>query len=158
MKLLVSIILLGALAATVVAQQTTPPAPVTTDSTRPVQVPSPDRTTTKTYAKSTLVVKKALFCKSIKNRRPQGEAAEFQMGIGKLFCWSEIANTGDSTAVVHIWYLGGQKKARVEMPIRHQTGTVWSSKTIPRDWIGTVKVEITTSNGEILDEKSCTVK
>lgn len=105
-----------------------------------------------------LSIKSMTFCTGVEEREPVGEASEFTMDIGKIFFWSNVMNEGEETTVEHVWYLNGEEKARVELPIRYTRNRIWSSKVIPAEWDGQWVVEVVAAGGVKLGEKTCTVR
>jgi hypothetical protein len=107
---------------------------------------------------SPLSIEKMTFCLSVEEREPVNEGVEFGTDVGGLFFWSNILNEGDTTMVEHVWYLNGEEKARVELPVKYPRNRIWSSKIVPPEWDGTWKVEVVTADGKVLGEETCTVK
>jgi hypothetical protein len=105
-----------------------------------------------------LSVERMTFCTGVEEREPVEEGSEFTAEIGKLYFWSNVLNEGEETTVEHVWYLNGEEKARVELPIRYPRNRVWSSKIIPPDWDGQWVVEIVAAGGIKLGEGTCTVR
>jgi hypothetical protein len=94
----------------------------------------------------------------VEEREPVNEATEFDPNSGRIYCWSNIINEGDSTSVTHVWYHAGEKKAEIKLPIAYPRNRVWSYKTIVPEWAGQCTVEVVTKQGEKLGEKNCFVK
>jgi hypothetical protein len=107
---------------------------------------------------SPLSIERMTFCLGVEEREPVNEGVEFGTDIGTLFFWSNVLNEGDTTTVEHVWYLNGDEKARVELPVNYPRNRIWSSKIVPPEWGGTWKVEVVTADGKVLGEKTCTVK
>lgn len=105
-----------------------------------------------------LSVERMTFCTGVEEREPVEEGSEFAAEIGKLYFWSNVLNEGEETTVEHVWYLNGEEKARVELPIRYPRNRVWSSKIIPPEWDGQWVVEIVAAGGIKLGEGTCTVR
>jgi len=109
-------------------------------------------------AESPLSIESMTFCTGVEEREPVEEGSEFATDIGKLYFWSNVLNEGEETTVEHVWYLNGEEKARVELPIRYPRNRVWSSKIIPPEWDGQWVIEIVTAGGVKLGEETCTVR
>ncbi len=118
----------------------------------------PEAVSVKPKAESSLSIKGMTFCAGVEEREPVGEGSEFAADIGKLYFWSNVLNEGEETTVEHVWYLNGEEKSRVELPIRYPRNRVWSSKIIPPEWDGQWVVEIVAASGVKLGEESCTVR
>ncbi len=126
------------------------------------QTPSTPDTTQKAAATEkpgqTISATKIAFCTGVENRDPVGEASEFAPSVGKLYCWSDIANTGEATTITHVWYFNDNEMGRVELPIKYPRNRVWSSKTIYENSAGAWRVDILDSNGDKITEKACILK
>lgn len=107
---------------------------------------------------SPLSIERMTFCLGVEEREPVNEGVEFSADIGSLYFWSNVLNEGDTTTVEHVWYLNGEEKARVELPVDYPRNRVWSSKIVPPEWTGAWKVEVVTADGKVLGEQTCTVK
>lgn len=107
---------------------------------------------------SPISIKSMTFCTGVEEREPVGDASEFTTDIGKIFFWSNVMNEGEETTVEHVWYLNGEEKARVELPVRYTRNRVWSSKVVPAEWDGQWVVEVVAAGGVKLGEKICTVR
>jgi hypothetical protein len=107
---------------------------------------------------SPLSIERMTFCLGVEEREPVNEGVEFAADIGNLFFWSNVLNEGDTATVEHVWYLDGEEKARVELPVDYPRNRIWSSKIVPPEWAGTWKVEVVTADGKVLGEQTCTVK
>ncbi len=154
----ISIALTGLFAAISWAQDPTPQVPVTIDSTRPASVAPQDKTGTEERAQAVLVVKEMGFGTGVESRELVGEAAEFPAAIGRLYYWTEIANSGDSTSISHVWYFGGLKVSQVELPVRPLRNRTWSYKTILSGSAGVWRVEVMTPGGQVIAVDSCAVR
>ena len=124
--------------------------PVTPDTTG--KVPAPPA------AKTALSIEKMAFCTGVQEKEPVGEAAEFAAGVGTLYFWSNVLNSGPESSVKHVWYYNGAEKASVDLPARYTRNRVWSSKLVPPESTGEWKVEVIAENGEVLGTKTCVVK
>ncbi len=118
----------------------------------------PEAVSSKPEAESSLSIKSMTFCTGVVEREPVEGGSEFPTDIGKLYFWSNVLNEGEETTVEHVWYLNGEEKARVKLPVKYSRNRVWSSKIIPPEWDGQWVVEIVAAGGVKLGEESCTVK
>ena len=156
-RLCLALVLTAAIAGIGFAQ--TPVVPDTSKKTAPpALIKQSDIGKEKTAAKPGLAVERAAFCTGVEEKEPVGEGTEFPAGVGKLYFWSNILNTGDATSVSHIWSLNGEEKARVSLPVKYARNRVWSSKLVPSEWVGDWKVEIVSESDETLGAGSCKVK
>ena len=154
---LLSLLILAFAASPILAQAASPQ-----DTTKKAVVEEPakqaEAATEMPEAELPLSVERMEFCTSVEEREPVEEGSEFAADIGKLYFWSNVLNEGEETMVEHVWYLNGEEKARVELPIRYPRNRVWSSKIIPPDWDGQWVVEIVVAGGIKLGEGTCTVR
>jgi len=91
---------------------------------------------------------------AVEERELQGQDTTFAKGIEKVYCWSLITGCEDPTAVEHVWYLGGEEKARVTLDVKYPRVRTWSSKTILPKWTGDWKVEVVDSSGKVIGATS----
>ena len=154
---IISALIVAMLAVCAQAQQTEIPA-APEEKPEAVKPPEKAEEEPRVEVKGPLALEKMVFCMGVEEREPVGEGEEFPAETGRLYCWTNIASYGDSTSIEHVWYLNGEEKARVELPVRYPRNRVWSYKTIPPEWAGEWMVRVMTAEGMKLGEKSCTVK
>ncbi len=87
-------------------------------------------------------VQTAVICERVENRTPMGIRESYPSSIGRLFCFTELAEIPSEGTIHHIWYYGNREMARVELPISLPRWRTWSSKTILPEWKGDWRVEI----------------
>lgn len=104
-----------------------------------------------------LVVDEQIICTAIEERAPAGTDSSFASDVGKLFCFTKITSAEDTTLVSHVWYLGDEEKAKIELSVKGKTWRTWSSKNIDPSWVGNWKVEVVAANGDVLSTKSFVV-
>ncbi len=154
---LLSFLILAIAASPILAQATAPQ-----DTTKKADVKEPTEqaevVSAMPEAELPLSIESMTFCTGVEEREPVEGGSEFATDIGKLYFWSNVLNEGEETTVEHIWYLNGEEKARVELPIRYPRNRVWSSKIIPPEWDGQWVVEIVAAGGVKLGEETCTVR
>jgi len=136
--------------------------PAVPDTSKPAEQPAAATDMAKAAATETanpeLSIDGMDFCTDVVEREPSGAGIEFPVDVGKLFFWSNVLNDGEETSVTHVWYLNGEEKARVELPVKYPRNRIWSSKIIPAEWAGEWKVEVVTADGDVLGSKTCVVK
>jgi len=91
----------------------------------------------------------------VESRQLVGEAIEFDVAAGRVYCWTKIVSQNVPTTITHVWYADGEKAAEVPLTINYPTTRTWSSKAI---WAGKWKVEVVSERGEVLDSRNFTVK
>jgi hypothetical protein len=105
-----------------------------------------------------LTVEEMTFCTAIEERQPAGVDTAFSSTVERVYCFSKITGATDTVTVFHVWYHNDQEMAKVELTIKGKSWRTWSSKRIMQEWQGKWKVDIVTSNGDILMSKEFTIK
>jgi hypothetical protein len=158
MKIVLLSLLIPALSVSLVFAQAAAPQDTTEKAVAPEATEQVEEVSEAPAVESPLSIESMMFCTGVEEREPVGEASEFTTDIGKIFFWSNVMNEGDETTVEHVWYLNGEEKARVQLPVRYPRNRIWSSKIIPAEWDGQWVVEIVSADGVKLGEKTCTVR
>ena len=96
-------------------------------------------------------VANSAICEKIINREIVNEGRSFSASVGKLYCFSEIANIDSYTEVVHAWYYGNTERARVTLNVNPPAWRTYSSKVIQAHEIGSWRVEILDAAGNLLN-------
>jgi len=105
-----------------------------------------------------LTVDKMVFCLGVENREPVGADTAFADSVGQVYCYTQISGAEDATTISHVWYLTDEEKASVDLSVQGKTWRTWSSKTIPKEWAGTWRVEVKSSDGNVLMSKEFVVR
>ena len=100
---------------------------------------------------STVQVENAAIGEDVVNREVVSQGASFSTSVGKLYCFSKIANIDNHTNVVHAWYYGSEERARVSLNVSPPAWRTYSSKVIQAHEIGVWRVEILDQDGNLLD-------
>ena len=100
---------------------------------------------------STVQVENAAIGEDVVNHEVVSQGASFSTSVGKLYCFSKIANIDNHTNVVHAWYYGSEERARVSLNVSPPAWRTYSSKVIQAHEIGVWRVEILDQNGNLLD-------
>lgn len=100
---------------------------------------------------STVQVENAAIGEDVVNREVVSQGASFSTSVGKLYCFSKIANIDSHTKVVHAWYYGSEERARVSLNVSPPAWRTYSSKVIQAHEIGVWRVEILDQGGNLLD-------
>ena len=98
-----------------------------------------------------LSVEAASVCTSIADREPLDAGTRFSVSVGKLYCFSKIADIQASTEVVHVWYYGQTERARVSLGVNPPAWRTYSSKNIQAHEVGSWRVEILDASGNLLE-------
>jgi hypothetical protein len=96
-------------------------------------------------------VAQSAICEKVVNREVVNEGRSFSASVGKLYCYSKIANIDSYTEVVHAWYYGNTERARVTLNVNPPAWRTYSSKIIQAHEIGSWRVEILDASGNLLN-------
>ncbi len=98
------------------------------------------------------------FCSGIENMEPVGGTSQFFNSIEQVYCFTRITGATDTTSVHHVWYLGDEKKADVELAVKSGSWRTWSSKRMMKGWTGAWRVEVVAPDGSVLGMKEFVYK
>lgn len=99
---------------------------------------------------NTLKAVKAVVCKAVDKRVPLGIGNVFASDAGKIYCFTKIVGAERDTIVSHKWYLNGELKSSVDLPVKSSSWRTWSFKRIGSADVGDGMVEVVSEDGEIL--------
>ena len=105
-----------------------------------------------------LVVDEAVICTAVVDRTPQEAGDSFSVAVGRLWCFSKISGGGEGTLIRHVWKMGENEMAVVELDIGGSPWRTWSSKTFDPTWTGAWTVEIQDADGTVLHALSFTLE
>ncbi len=100
-------------------------------------------------------VEKIALGTGVESRELVGEATEFDVSVGRIYCWTKINSQNVPTTINHVWYAGEEQVAEVPLNINYPSTRTWSSKAISA---GKWRVEVVSETGEILASTDFTVK
>jgi hypothetical protein len=92
-----------------------------------------------------------VIARGVQERNPVGVGNIFAGDVGQLFCHSLILGAEGETTIHHVWYWNAQKMADVPLTIRSPRFRTRSSKKILPHWTGPWRVEVVSSDGEVLE-------
>lgn len=98
------------------------------------------------------------ICTAIIDRTPTGSDTTFSPDVEQLYCFTKISGAADTTTISHIWYRNGDEKANVSLSVKAANWRTWSSKRIPKEWVGDWKVDVVAEDGTILGSRSFKIK
>ena len=98
-----------------------------------------------------LSVESASICTGVANREAVDPGTSFAVSIGRLYCFSKIADIQESTDIVHVWYYGETERARISLVVNPPAWRTHSSKIIQAHEIGAWRVEILDASGNLLE-------
>ena len=114
------------------------------------QAPEP-----KTEAPKLDQVEKIALGTGVESRELVGEATEFDVSVGRVYCWTKIIAQNVPTTIKHVWYTDEKEAAEVTLNVQYPSTRTWSSKTIgPGKW----RVEVLSEAGEVLASADFIVK
>lgn len=71
--------------------------------------------------------------------------------VKALYCFTRIDSSIDGeTSVKHVWYYDGEKVGEYTLPVKGKTWRTYSKKFIAKGEAGSWRVEVLSSNGNIL--------
>ncbi|MEN8246926.1 MAG: DUF2914 domain-containing protein [Thermodesulfobacteriota bacterium] len=97
-----------------------------------------------------LKVEKAVMCKAVDQRVPLGTGNVFAGDAGKIYCFTRITGAARETVVTHKWFLNGELKSSVDLPVESSNWRTWSTKKIDPSDAGDGMVEVVSSEGVVL--------
>ena len=100
---------------------------------------------------STMQVENSAIGEDVVNREVVSQGSSFSASVGKLYCFSKIANIDNHTEVVHAWYYGSEERARVTLNVNPPAWRTYSSKIIQVHEIGSWRVEILDHSVNLLE-------
>src|SRR5207237_909214 len=114
------------------------------------QAPEP-----KTEAPKLDQVEKIALGTGVEARDLVGEATEFDVSVGRIYCWTKIISQNVPTTIKHVWYADEEQAAEVTLNVQYPSTRTWSSKVIrPGKW----RVDVLNETGEVLASTDFTVK
>jgi len=106
----------------------------------------------------TIVIEDIQICTSVEDRQPVGADTSFSRDIGQLWCFTKLSSDQDTASISHVWYYNDKEMLRVELDVNAKTWRTWSSKRIMDSWTGTWRVDVLSSDGNILTSKQFTIQ
>ena len=99
-----------------------------------------------------LNVASAVICKNVVDRQPVEPGTSFSASVGRLYCYSRIADIQNSTQIVHVWYFGDTERARIPLRVNPPSWRTFSSKKIQGHETGKWQVKILDASGNSLEQ------
>ncbi|MDB4264765.1 DUF2914 domain-containing protein [bacterium] len=97
-----------------------------------------------------LSVATAVICKRVDSRQAVEPGRSFSASVGRLYCYSKIADIQNSTKIEHVWYFGDTERARITLGVNPPSWRTYSSKIIQAHEIGKWHVKILDESGNSL--------
>jgi len=93
---------------------------------------------------------------AVEDRALLGAGSSFDVGVGKLYCFTRVLGAGGTT-IRHVWQREGATLADVPLSIGSDNWRTWSSKRIVPGMEGAWTVKVLAGDGSVLKELSFTV-
>ncbi len=96
------------------------------------------------------IVKEIKICKSIVDREVVGVDSVFTADVGKVYCFTKIIDGISASTISHVWYYNDLEMAKVNLNVKSSSFRTWSSKKIYKKWVGDWRVDVVTSDGNVV--------
>ena len=93
----------------------------------------------------------AAICKDVVDREAVDIGTQFSNSVSRLYCFTKAVSTEIPTEIVHVWSYGDVERARVSLVVRAATWRTYSSKTIQSHEIGSWRVDVLDTSGNLLE-------
>ncbi len=97
-----------------------------------------------------LSIEKIVICRGVEKRMPLGIGNVFASDAGKLFCFTKVVGADHDTQITHRWFLNGDLKSSVDLPVKSGGWRTWSAKQIDPPDVGDWMVEVVAEDGAVL--------
>jgi hypothetical protein len=97
-----------------------------------------------------LAVTSAVMCEDVQERQPVNEGVVFSIGIGRICCYTLFDVVPDKTHITHNWYNRDNLSTKIKLPLHPPRWTTYSAIQLRETDKGPWRVEITDSEGRIL--------
>ncbi len=103
--------------------------------------------------KEELQVEEMVLCTAVEERQPVGVDTVFSDTVEKVYCFTKVTGATDTVSVSHVWYFKNSEVAKVSLSVKSKTWRTWSSKNIVKEWDGKWRVDVLSSNGDVIKSK-----
>jgi hypothetical protein len=97
-----------------------------------------------------LTVEDIRICTSVEDRQPVGADTSFAGDIGHLYCFTRLSGDSDYATLYHVWYYKDREMLKVELNTKAKIWRTWSTKQIQPAWTGNWRVDVLSSDGNVL--------
>ena len=111
---------------------------------------SGDADASKTYADKIILVR-AVMCEDMMALVPRNPTTVFSIKRRKVICFTSFDPVPAKTIVYHQWFHRDQKSAKMQLTLKPPRWSAYSSIQLRAEDIGPWRVEITDTQGHILD-------
>lgn len=105
-----------------------------------------------------LSVANIAFGTGIENHALTGVDTSFSLSIGRLYCWTWVADAGAGDTIFHTWIIKDYESQRIALPVKGWRYRTHSFKTLNEKSAGTWTVKVTDTSGRLLAVDSVTVR
>ena len=93
----------------------------------------------------------AAICKNVVDREAVDVGTQFSNSVSRLYCFTKAVSTQIPTEVVHVWSYGDVERARVSLAVNAASWRTYSSKAIQPHEIGSWRVDVLDTSGNLLE-------
>jgi hypothetical protein len=98
-----------------------------------------------------IVLVQALMCEDLQERIPQNTTTVFSIERRKAICFTSFDPVTEKTIIYHQWFHREQTSAKMQLTLKPPRWSTYSSIQLRAEDIGPWRVEISDSQGHILD-------
>lgn len=102
--------------------------------------------------KQVLKVDEMVICKNVVDRKPVDPAGSFTVDVGQIYCFTKVLGAMRDTGITHNWYYKDKLTASVPLYVGSWHWRTYSIKTIKPEDRGEWRVEVTSEDGDVLDQ------
>src|SRR5438094_10035307 len=73
-------------------------------------------------------VEKIALGTGVESRELVGEATEFDVSVGRVYCWTKITSQNAPTTIKHVWYTDEKEAAEVTLNVQYPSTRTCTSK------------------------------
>jgi len=98
-----------------------------------------------------IVLVQAVMCEDLQERIPQNPTTVFSIERRKAICFTSFDPVPEKTIIYHQWFHRDQTSAKMQLTLKPPRWSTYSSIQLRAEDIGPWRVEISDSQGHILD-------
>ena len=108
-------------------------------------------TTESKISTAKIVLVQAVMCEDLLERIPQNPTTIFSIERRKAICFTSFDPVSEKTIIYHQWFHRDQTSAKIKLTLKAPRWSTYSSIQFRAEDIGPWRVEISDSQGHILD-------
>ena len=93
----------------------------------------------------------AAICKNVVDREAVDVGTQFSNSVSRLYCFTKAVSTQIPSEVIHVWSYGDVERARVSLAVNAASWRTYSSKAIQPHEIGSWRVDVLDTSGNLLE-------